>query len=147
MLYFLCFVLYICCMISAIFLLLTIPTTADRAALDCPVRACAFLSLALTVYLRAQGGTVLYLPDVPVTFVTSVLSRYVCAVILLLHVVLQNSIGIPSAFFLGGRRGTRAPKHLVNLTGESKKKINVGIPAKPTPNVLWIFMWFVKFYI
>jgi hypothetical protein len=26
-----------------------------------------------------------------------------------------------SAFFLGGRRGTRTPKHFVNLTGESKK--------------------------
>jgi hypothetical protein len=26
----------------------------------------------------------------------------------------------PSAFFLGGRRGTRTPKHFVNLTGESK---------------------------
>jgi hypothetical protein len=25
-----------------------------------------------------------------------------------------------SAFFLGGRRGTRIPKHYVNLTGESK---------------------------
>jgi hypothetical protein len=25
-----------------------------------------------------------------------------------------------SAFFLGGRRGTRTPKHFVNLTGESK---------------------------
>jgi hypothetical protein len=24
------------------------------------------------------------------------------------------------AFFLGGRRGTRTPKHFVNLTGESK---------------------------
>jgi hypothetical protein len=23
-------------------------------------------------------------------------------------------------FFLGGRRGTRTPKHFVNLTGESK---------------------------
>jgi hypothetical protein len=27
---------------------------------------------------------------------------------------------IYSAFFLGGRRGTRTPKHFVNLTGESK---------------------------
>jgi hypothetical protein len=27
---------------------------------------------------------------------------------------------IPSAFFLGGHRGTRTPKHFVNLTGESK---------------------------
>jgi hypothetical protein len=25
-----------------------------------------------------------------------------------------------SAFFLGGRRGTRTPKHFVNITGESK---------------------------
>jgi hypothetical protein len=25
-----------------------------------------------------------------------------------------------SAFFLGGRRGTRTPKHFVNLTGEGK---------------------------
>jgi hypothetical protein len=25
-----------------------------------------------------------------------------------------------SAFFLGGRRGTRTPKHFVNLMGESK---------------------------
>jgi hypothetical protein len=25
-----------------------------------------------------------------------------------------------SAFFLGGRRGARTPKHFVNLTGESK---------------------------
>jgi hypothetical protein len=25
-----------------------------------------------------------------------------------------------SAFFLGGRRGTRTPKHFVNLTGGSK---------------------------
>jgi hypothetical protein len=24
------------------------------------------------------------------------------------------------AFFLGGRRGTRTPKHFVNITGESK---------------------------
>jgi hypothetical protein len=29
-------------------------------------------------------------------------------------------IHIYSAFFLGGRRGTRTPKHFVNLTGESK---------------------------
>jgi hypothetical protein len=28
-----------------------------------------------------------------------------------------------SAFFLGGRRGTRSPKHFVNLTGESKNFI------------------------
>jgi hypothetical protein len=27
---------------------------------------------------------------------------------------------IMSAFFLGGRRDTRTPKHFVNLTGESK---------------------------
>jgi hypothetical protein len=27
---------------------------------------------------------------------------------------------ISRAFFLGGRRGTRTPKHFVNLTGESK---------------------------
>jgi hypothetical protein len=27
---------------------------------------------------------------------------------------------IYSAFFLGGRRGTRTPKHFVNLMGESK---------------------------
>jgi hypothetical protein len=26
----------------------------------------------------------------------------------------------PRAFFLGGRRGMRTPKHFVNLTGESK---------------------------
>jgi hypothetical protein len=48
-------------------------------------------------------------------------------------------------FFLGGRRGTRTPKHFVNLTGESKNCI--GIPAKSIPNVLWIFMWFFKFYV
>jgi hypothetical protein len=27
---------------------------------------------------------------------------------------------VPRSFFLGGRRGTRTPKHFVNLTGESK---------------------------
>jgi hypothetical protein len=27
---------------------------------------------------------------------------------------------ISTAFFVGGRRGTRTPKHFVNLTGESK---------------------------
>jgi hypothetical protein len=32
----------------------------------------------------------------------------------------QRIVG-SSAFFLGGRRGTRTPKHFVNLTGESKK--------------------------
>jgi hypothetical protein len=26
---------------------------------------------------------------------------------------------LTSAFFLGGRRGTRTPEHFVNLTGES----------------------------
>jgi hypothetical protein len=31
--------------------------------------------------------------------------------------------------------------------GESKNFLNVGIPAKPTPNILWVFMWFVKFYV
>jgi hypothetical protein len=30
------------------------------------------------------------------------------------------SAGKSSAFFLGGRRGTRTPKHFVNLMGESK---------------------------
>jgi hypothetical protein len=29
--------------------------------------------------------------------------------------------GYEQGFFSGGRRGTRAPKHFVNLTGESKK--------------------------
>jgi hypothetical protein len=35
-----------------------------------------------------------------------------------------------SAFFLGGRRGKRAPKHFVNLTGESKnfKMLELRIP-------------------
>jgi hypothetical protein len=32
----------------------------------------------------------------------------------------SNSTHVPRAFFLGGRRGTRTPKHFVNLTGESK---------------------------
>jgi hypothetical protein len=31
-----------------------------------------------------------------------------------------QSIGISSAFFLGGRRGTLTPKHFVNLMGENK---------------------------
>jgi hypothetical protein len=44
---------------------------------------------------------------------------------------------------MGGRRGTRTPKHFVNLTGESKN-FKTGIPAKPTPNVLWIFKWFMS---
>jgi hypothetical protein len=35
------------------------------------------------------------------------------------HKVLYRCI-ILSAFFLGGRRGTRTPKHFLNLTGESK---------------------------
>ena len=32
----------------------------------------------------------------------------------------MESRGIARAFFLGGCRGTRTPKHFVNLTGESK---------------------------
>jgi hypothetical protein len=33
----------------------------------------------------------------------------------------RGSRGVASAFFfLGGRRGTRTPKHFVNLTGGSK---------------------------
>jgi hypothetical protein len=31
-----------------------------------------------------------------------------------------NTFHLPRAFFLGGRRGTRTPKHFVNLTGETK---------------------------
>jgi hypothetical protein len=31
-----------------------------------------------------------------------------------------------SAFFLGGRRGTRTPIHFVNLTGVSKQFLNGG---------------------
>jgi hypothetical protein len=33
-----------------------------------------------------------------------------------------------SAFFLGGRRGTRTPKHFVNLAGESKNFKMLGFP-------------------
>jgi hypothetical protein len=35
-----------------------------------------------------------------------------------------------SAFFLGGHRGTRTPKHFVNLTGESKnfKMLELRVP-------------------
>jgi hypothetical protein len=32
----------------------------------------------------------------------------------------MRTITTVRAFFLGGRRGTRTPKHFVNLTGESK---------------------------
>jgi hypothetical protein len=32
---------------------------------------------------------------------------------------------ISNVLFLGGRRGTRAPKHFVNPTGESKKKFKM----------------------
>jgi hypothetical protein len=33
-------------------------------------------------------------------------------------------------FFLGGRRGTRTPKHFVNLTGESKNCKMLEFPLK-----------------
>jgi hypothetical protein len=57
-------------------------------------------------------------------------------------------ISIKQCFFGGGgRRGTRTPKHFVNLTGESKNFWMLEFPLKPTPKVLWVFMWFVKFYV
>jgi hypothetical protein len=43
--------------------------------------------------------------------------------------------------------GTRTPKHFVNLTGESKNFKTLEFPLNQTPNELWIFMWFVKFYV
>jgi hypothetical protein len=54
---------------------------------------------------------------------------------------------ISSVFFLGGRRDTRTPKHFVNLTGESKNFKMLEFPLNQLPNVLWTFMWFVKFYV
>jgi len=37
-----------------------------------------------------------------------------------MRVVSSSLSNITRALFLGGRRGTRTPKHFVNLTGESK---------------------------
>jgi hypothetical protein len=37
-----------------------------------------------------------------------------------LHLMITIQKVTSSAFFLGGRRGTRTPKYFVNLTGENK---------------------------
>jgi hypothetical protein len=37
-------------------------------------------------------------------------------------------MGKARAFILGGRRGTRTPKHFVNLTGESKNSKMLDFP-------------------
>jgi hypothetical protein len=44
---------------------------------------------------------------------------------------------ISRAFFLAGRRGTRTPKHFVNLTGESKNFKMLGFPLNK-PQILSI---------
>jgi hypothetical protein len=38
-----------------------------------------------------------------------------------LAMILYKCLYISPVLFMGGRRGTRTPKHFVNLTGESKK--------------------------
>jgi hypothetical protein len=42
-------------------------------------------------------------------------------------------MGETSAFFLGGRRGTRTSKHFVNLMGESKNFKMLEFPLKQLP--------------
>lgn len=58
---------------AVVFLVLTIPTGADRKAIDYPnvlPRPFVFLSRTLMADRWAQGDTVLYLPHYPVTPVT-----------------------------------------------------------------------------
>jgi hypothetical protein len=46
--------------------------------------------------------------------------QYGVSLLTLQSLNVNHRVIIPSAFFLGGRWGTRTPKHFVNLTGESK---------------------------
>ena len=50
-------------------------------------------------------------------------------------------------FFSGGPAGVRVPLNILCISREKVKILNVRIPAKPTPYVLWIFMWCIKFYV
>jgi methyl coenzyme M reductase subunit D len=54
--------------------------------------------------------------------------------------IIITYIPLSSALFLGRRRGNRTAKHFVNQLEKVKTLENVVIPAKPTPNVLRIFM-------
>ena len=56
-------------------------------------------------------GIYIYIPETK-----HVSSVYSVAAVLYLQFILH----VIRAFFLGGRGGTRTPKHFVNLTGESK---------------------------
>jgi hypothetical protein len=60
-----------------------------------------------------------------ITKATNTHSQYVTLTVYTLQQRLQQHPSMLHSvlFFLGGRRGTRTPKHFVNLTGESKNFI------------------------
>jgi hypothetical protein len=45
-----------------------------------------------------------------------------------------------SAFFLGGRRGTRTPKHFVNLTGKSNNFKMLEFPLNQLQTIVDIYV-------